>query len=88
MRVDPEHQRNPAVKSIKSGKGHRLGNPCPYEEQIAKCSSCKNHFFMPEIKDGVCIKCSCDGHEILNGIASGEIKADAPLPSEEPKPIS
>lgn len=74
------------MRLTKDGKGHRLGNPCPYEKQIAQCSSCKDHFFMPDIKDGVCMKCL--GHEILNGIVSGEIKADAPLPSEEPKPIS
>jgi len=87
MIVDPRHQRSPDVKNIKSGNGYRLGNLIPYEKQVAKCNHCKDHFFMPDMKDGVCKKCRDDGHELNNGKSKCVGQADASQPCED-KPIS
>lgn len=85
MIVDPEHQRNPAVKNIRKGSGHRPHNPCPFEEQIFKCNKCGNHRYMTENKNGFCK--NCHGHELGNGDKCVD-QAAASQPAEDTENVT
>jgi hypothetical protein len=72
MKVDPKHQRSPMVKILGSKAG-RLSNPIPFEERIAKCRKCKNHFHLPKMKDDLCLECAgIENSEVVKNVDKPE----------------